>query len=91
MCVVCNKIHEVDEVGASKLAETCRIYCFSNTSVDTKILSIFRPCCSGPLEDLCLEATRSKHQQDFCFHAGTEETVYPINKIHILLSVLQQK
>ena len=41
MCVVCNEIDEVDEVGASKLAETCRIYCFSNTSVDTKILSTF--------------------------------------------------
>ena len=26
---------------ASKLAETYRIYCFSNTSVDTKILSTF--------------------------------------------------
>ena len=29
------------EVGASQLADTCRIYCFSNTSVVTKILPMF--------------------------------------------------
>ena len=29
------------EVGASQLADTCRIYCVSNTSVDTKILPTF--------------------------------------------------
>ena len=58
ICVVCNEIHEV---GASQQAETCKIYCFSNTSVVTKILPTFRPCCSGLLqgEDLCPEEDRS--------------------------------
>ena len=41
-----------------------RIYCFSNTRVDRKVLLTFRPCCSSLLQDkdasfLCLRSASS--------------------------------
>ena len=40
------------KVPSSRYIDTlnCRIYCFSNTSVDTKVLLTFWPCCSGLLQ-----------------------------------------
>ena len=51
---------------------SCKIYGFSNTSVDTKILLTFRPCCSGLLQG---EDVLEK-QYILNGTTGIEETVY---------------
>ena len=66
-------------MGASQLAETCRVYCFSNTSVDTKILPTFQYRVAPvffKVKIFALKKTREtqlKCRQDFRIHAGIEE------------------